>query len=162
MSEVWWAGYLVSVCELMDIKMGDRVFLIALPELGVSEERGEVVDIYANGTYCVRVDKEFILHFANDDGLREVVGEQIKLLSRLEWRPAETAPRDYEPFMAYGENLINTDYTTDGIVEAFWTDDNGFVGTIWNNVMDCWQAEPITFTHWLRLSPPAPLPPTGT
>jgi hypothetical protein len=70
------------------------------------------------------------------------------------WQPEATAPQDGLPFLAYGPELIDEDYTPNGIVEACFTGE-GFVGAIWNNSSDEWATEEITFTHWMRALPPA-------
>jgi hypothetical protein len=68
-------------------------------------------------------------------------------------RIAVPPPEDGLPFLAYGLELVDEDYTPDGIVEACYSGDV-FIGAIWNNCSDEWMTQPIEFTHWMRAQPP--------
>jgi hypothetical protein len=69
------------------------------------------------------------------------------------WQSASSAPEDGLPFLAFGPELADEDFTPDGIVEACYAGD-GFIGAIWNNCSDEWMTQPIKFTHWTRVQPP--------
>ena len=69
------------------------------------------------------------------------------------WLPIEAMPKD-RPIWVYGPTLMDQDYNPDGIVEAYWLDDHGWVGAVWNNEQDCWDALVVHPTHGMIPSPP--------
>jgi hypothetical protein len=88
----------------------------------------------------------------------ELAHERTKLASPPApsgWQPSSSAPEDGLPFLAYGPELVDEDFTPDGIVEACF-DGEAFVGAIWNNCSDEWMTQAVTFTHWMRVQPPGP------
>jgi hypothetical protein len=77
------------------------------------------------------------------------------------WQPISTAP-DTQVIRLFASELIDADFNPSGSVEGQWTDDEGWIGAVWNPCHDCWDTRPIQPTHWQPLpSPPAPHTATG-
>lgn len=70
------------------------------------------------------------------------------------WRPINTAPFG-RPILAYAADLVDEDFNPSGVVDAYWQDDEGWIGGIWNGSQDCWDAQPIRPTHWHEKAGPA-------
>jgi hypothetical protein len=78
---------------------------------------------------------------------------------QVDWQLRDSAPEDGQPFHAFGPLLIDEDFNPNGVVEATFDGENGYVGAIWNNYQDCWDTQAIEFTHWRpMLKPPLGLP----
>lgn len=71
------------------------------------------------------------------------------------WQPIETAPKDGTPVIAYAAALVHADFNPSGSVEAYWQDDEGWIGATWCAEHDNWHEKVIWPTHWM----PKPAPP---
>ena len=60
---------------------GCRVTLLAIPEENMPEEHGVLASVETdNGTVIVTLDSKYRFYMANDDGVREVMVEQVCFL----------------------------------------------------------------------------------
>lgn len=66
------------------------------------------------------------------------------------WEPAETAPKNGDTILVYGESLVDPDFNLEGLSFAYYTGME-WLGSVWNSCHDLWECEKIDFTHWRRL-----------
>ena len=72
----------------------------------------------------------------------------------IDWRPIKTAPTDGTPVRLYAQDLVHEDFNPGGSVEGYWQDDEGWIGAVWCDYHDRWEAKAIQPTHWMPLPPP--------
>jgi len=92
-------------------------------------------------------------HLAHDNNGEDCVAPSVQAApDAVAWH--EGAPDGTENgFYAYHPDLIDADYNPHGVVEAISTDD-GFIGAVWNNTHDCWDALPIEVAMWRPITGP--------
>lgn len=82
-----------------------------------------------------------------------------KLKEESAWRPIESVSEDDRRagfFLLFSPTLVDADFNPIGVVEGYWQDGEGWIGAVWNNDQDCWDAESVTPT----LFRPLPAPPS--
>ena len=102
---------------------------------------------------------EWNLAGSRADALRRWASECGEAVSRREWHPAVSAPRDGSAFRAYDQSFVDPDFNPLGSVEACF-DGERYVGAVWDGQFDCWNTVAISFTYWMPL-PASPVAPSG-
>ncbi len=91
------------------------------------------------------------------DWAADVLRRAISALAQA-WQPIATAPRDGTPIRVYADWLAHPDFNVTGSVEAYWQDDEGWIGAVWESGGDVWVTQVLDPppTQWMPLPPPPP------
>jgi len=80
-----------------------------------------------------------------------------------DWPTMESAPKDGTPILVYADVFVNADFNPTGVIEAYWHDDEGWLGAMWNPQFDEWDTtvvQPTCWSHQPRPPQHTPSPPS--